>query len=138
MVCIAVDYATNDTITADSIPPEIPENTVVLNGTFYTTANDSGIAKVNNVVTNKAAKKKLLLVTITAKPSCGCRHSYTWHTRTYVNYCPYCRKYGTLTNLHKRQARFEQEISCRRCSSDWCRKKKKEKYSWSHKYLRKV
>lgn len=83
-------------------------------------------------------KKKIPLITIVAKPSCSCKNPYRWHKRTFVNYCPYCRKYGVLTNLHKHPARFEQEISCGKCKADFCGVCGKEKYSWSHRYLRKA
>ena len=65
-------------------------------------------------------------------------NGYYWHERTFVNYCPYCHRYGVLTNLHKWPARHEQEISCSRCRSDWCGVCGKEKMGYSKKYLRKI
>lgn len=134
LVCIAVDYASNDTITASNVSQDLPKDAIVINDSYYL-PKDAGVAKLKGVVVEKQKAAKVPLITITSKPSCGCRYSYTWHTRTFVNYCPYCKRYGTLTNLHKFPARFEQEISCKRCSSDWCGCCGKEKYSWSHRYL---
>lgn len=76
-------------------------------------------------------------ITITAKPSCGCRYSYSWRTNTFINYCPHCHKYGTLKNVHKWQARYEQELTCTYCGADYCGQCGKEKYSWSRYYLTK-
>lgn len=134
-ICISIDYAANDTITANETAPDIPDDVILLNGSYYSSEELEGKVQLQKVVTEKA---KLPTITIRSKPSCGCNHKYTWHTRTYVNYCPYCCKYGVLTNLHKYPARFEQEISCSRCRSDWCGVCGKEKYSWSPKYLRMV
>ena len=116
-------------------------NTTVVGGVHYDDKlvknSSTGIAKVHRVV---HIKPKYPTITMTGKPSCSCgkRHSYRWYTRTYVNYCPYCHRYGTLYNAHKFQARFEKEITCKKCGSDWCIVCGKEKYSWSKRYLRKV
>ncbi|MBP5699418.1 MAG: hypothetical protein J6W71_01025 [Methanobrevibacter sp.] len=136
-VCITVDYAANDTIIATSnqtLDRNINSSVIVLNGSYYS-EEKVGVAKLQKVVTEKP---KVPLITIVSKPSCGCRNKYVWHKRTFVNYCPYCGKYGVLTNLHKYPSRFEQEISCRKCSSDWCGVCGKEKYSWSKRYLRRA
>lgn len=132
--CIAVDYA-DEPIIATSNQSLNDTNTTLVNGTYYSISNDSGVAKLHGIVKEK---HKLPLITITAKPSCGCRNSYRWHTRTFINYCPCCHKYGVLTNLHKYPARWEQEISCKRCSADFCGVCGKEKYGRSRKYLRSV
>ena len=136
-ICITVDYAANDTITATSnqtLDRNINSSVIVLNDTFYS-EEKVGVAKLQNVV---AERPKLPLITIISKPSCGCRNGYYWHKRTFVNYCPYCHRYGVLTNLHKWPARHEQEISCSKCRSDWCGVCGKEKMGYSKKYLRKI
>lgn len=134
-ICITVDYA-DDTITVtenQTVDIDNSSGIIVLNDTYYS-EEKGGVAKLHKVVTEKP---KLPLITIISKPSCGCRNGYYWHKRTFVNYCPYCHRYGVLTNLHKWPARHEQEISCSKCRSDWCGVCGKEKYSWSKKYLRK-
>ena len=134
-ICVTVDYADQEIIKSNTTDPTLPEDAIVVNGSKVVPEDPSvGVAKLQKVVVEKP---KLPLITIVSKPSCGCRNSYAWHKRTFINYCPYCRKYGVLTNLHKYPARFEQEISCKKCRSDWCGVCGKEKYSWSHRYLRK-
>lgn len=139
-ICMTVDYA-DETITSEDMTAEQTcqklnqTDIIILNGTTYGLDKDAGVAKVQKVVTEKP---KVPLITIVSKPSCGCRNKYVWHKRTFVNYCPYCGKYGVLTNLHKYPSRFEQEISCGRCRSDWCGVCGKEKYSWSKRYLRRA
>ena len=86
-----------------------------------------------NVVT---VKPKYSTITITAKPSCGCNNGYYWHTRTFIDYCPHCHHYNALYNKHKYQARYEQELTCKFCDSDFCGVCGKTKYSWSRVYLR--
>ena len=140
-VCVSVDYAANDTITATSnqtLDRNINSSVIVLNGSYYS-EEKVGVAKLQKVVTEKP---KLPLVSIVSKPSCGCRYSYTWHKRTFINRCPHCHKYNTLRNVHKWPARHEQELTCDPrlggCGADYCGCCGKEKYSWSKYYLRRV
>lgn len=136
-ICITIDFADEPIIVTENQTEMKESNATLIDGVYYDKkiVEENGIAKLQKSVTEKA---KVPTITITSKPSCGCRNKYVWHTRTFVNYCPYCKKYGVLTNLHKYPARHEQEISCRRCSGDFCGVCGKEKYSWSHKYLRRV
>lgn len=138
-ICITVDYADNVTITNmnDSAEPNLTESEL-LNDTHYVLPQGSGIAKLKNEGKLYTDKSEIPTISIWAKPSCNCRYKYKWYKKTFVNYCPYCKRYGVLTNLHKYPARFEQEISCRRCKADFCGVCGKEKYSWSHHYLQKI
>ena len=145
MVCITVDYA-DDNITIENINDSVKQTNTskveILNGTQYVKGNDNEsyfIAKTSDKIhtvkdKNKENVKKLPTISMYAKPSCGCRHSYTWHYRTFVNYCPNCGHYMTLRRNPKGVP--EKEFTCSRCSSDFCGVCGKEKYSWSHVYLR--
>jgi len=132
-VCVGVDSAENITIT----------NTNNTNSSGIMTMNDSSVVNLNetnSVIQPKPTDKQYCeysTITITAKPSCSCRYPYKWYTTSFVNYCPICHRYDTLTNKHKYQARYEQEITCKNCDSDFCGKCGKNKYSWSNVYLRK-
>lgn len=135
--CMAIDSADeNISVTVNQSQVNV-SNCTEIDGVHYDTkvVNGTGIAKVHKIV---HIKPKYPTITMTGKPSCSCgkRYSYRWYTRTYINYCPYCHRYGTLYNAHKIQARFEKEITCRKCGSDWCVVCGKEKYSWSRRYLR--
>ena len=136
-VCVSVDYADNDTIKCVE-KKDVANCTEVGDGVFV----DDRIVEENKSVIRVKSYHKIHyvhpVITITAKPSCGCRNGYYWHTRSFINYCPYCHRYGVLTNLHKWQSRYEQEISCSRCSADFCGVCGKEKYSWSKVYLRRA
>ena len=138
-ICATVDYADDvDSIivTENKTQLNVSENLTLVDGAYFDTSDkDLGVAKLQGVVVERP---KLPTITIVAKPSCSCKNPYRWHKRTFINYCPYCRKYGVLTNLHKYPARFKQEISCGKCSADFCGVCGKEKYSWSHRYLRKA
>lgn len=143
-LCVAVDYANETTVTnMDQVNDSVLLNdTIIVNGTYHVSmSEDEGNAKFQKVVT---VKPKVPLVSIRCKPSCGCgRHSsYTWRTRTFIDYCPHCHKYGTLRNVHKWQARYEQELTCDPklggCGADYCGNCGHEKYSWSKYYLRKA
>jgi len=136
---MAIDSADeNITVTANHTNLSV-SNCTEIDGVHYDTkvVNGTGIAKVHKIV---HIKPKYPTITMTGKPSCSCgrKYSYRWYTRTYVNYCPYCHRYGTLYNAHKFQARFEKEITCKKCGSDWCIVCGKEKYSWSKRYLRRA
>ena len=136
---MAIDYADEDIVVTANHSQVNVSNCTEIDGVHYDTkvVNGTGIAKVHKVV---HIKPKYPTITMTGKPSCSCgrKYSYRWYTRTYVNYCPYCHRYGVLYNAHKYQARFEKEITCKRCRSDWCIVCGKEKYSWSNKYLRRA
>ena len=134
-ICVTVDYASNDTITATSnqtLDRNINSSVIVLNGSYYS-EEKVGVAKLHKVVTEKP---KLPLVTITAKPSVRSNYAYKWYTRTWVNYCPNCKHYNVL--LINPKGVPERELTCKRCSSDFCGVTGKEKYSWSHVYLRRA
>ena len=136
---MAIDSADeNITVTVNQSQANV-SNCTEIDGVYYDTkvVNGTGIAKVHKIV---YIKPKYPTITMTGKPSCSCgrKYSYRWYTRTYVNYCPYCHRYGTLYNAHKFQARFEKEIGCKKCGGDWCIVCGKEKYSWSKRYLRRV
>lgn len=148
-VCISVDYATNNDTISNINQSEMDiancsdANCTVINGVHYDNlivkSNESGIARLQNVV---VTKPKYPIIVMTGKPSCTkCARNhipYRWFTRSYINYCPNCHHYGTLGNKHKWQSRYEQEISCFRCDSDFDIYCGKEKYSWSNVYLRRA
>jgi len=127
--CAGVDYADNNiNCTIDNI------------GGCNVSVNDtSKVLLVNesaHTIVHKSSDKiytKHSLIGMYAKPSCGCRYSYTWHYREFVNYCPNCGHYGTLRCNPKGVP--EREYTCCRCSSDFCGVCGKEKYSWSRVYL---
>lgn len=143
-VCVSVDYATDDTISnlnETTMPKNIPKGTIIVNNSSVVVVNQTAsviICKSDDVV--HTIKPKYKTITMTGKPSCSCgkRYAYRWYTRSYINYCPYCHRYGTLYNAHKWQSRFENEITCRRCSADFCINCGKEKMGYSRKYLRRA
>ena len=134
-VCIHIDYAANE---SDMIIAEnnqtLQTNCTFINGTYYS----NGITKGHNIVikTNERVHYEHPLIGMYAKPSCGCNHKYTWHYRTFINYCPNCHHYGTLRKNPKGVP--EREYTCSRCSSDFCAVCGKEKMGYSKKYLRKT
>jgi hypothetical protein len=133
-VCIHIDYAANESdmiIAANN--QTLQTNCTLVNGTHYSNNLINGSA-----IMVKASEKvhyEPSLIGMYAKPSCGCRHSYTWHYREFINYCPNCGHYGTLRRNPKGVP--EKEYTCARCSSDFCGVCGKEKYSFSNVYLKK-
>lgn len=142
-VCVSVDYASDtiSNINESSMPKNIPKGTIITNDSTVVGLNESAstivVKSTDKIYT---VKQKYPTITMTGKPSCRCGRysSYTWRTRTYVNYCPNCHHYGVLGNRHKWQARHEKEITCFRCDSDFCVNCGKEKMGYSSKYLRKA
>ena len=136
---MSVDYATN--YTEDNSVIEANQtldmtnfkNATYLNGTHYVLDNGTGIARLHKIV---HIKPKYPTISMWAKPSCGCRNSYRWHYRTFVNYCPHCKHYGTLRKNPK--GVYEKEYTCVIDDCDYCAVCGKEKYSWSHYYLRRA
>ena len=138
-ICITIDFADEPIIVTENQTEMKESNATLIDGVYYDKkiVEENGIAKLKNVVTEKP---KVPIITMTGKPSCSrCARnhcSYTWRTKTYINYCPNCHHYGTLGNKHKWGSVHEKEITCFRCDSDFCINCGKEKYSWSRVYLR--
>lgn len=143
LLSLSADTAekTDDTITninSSNNLQSISKDVIIINDTYILDEN-AGIAKTDGkIYTDKSVKKKPT-ITMTGRPSCTkCARnhcSYTWRTKTYLNYCPNCHHWNCLGNKHKRGAVHEKEITCFRCDSDFCVNCGKEKYSWSKKYL---
>jgi transposase-like protein len=49
--------------------------------------------------------------------SCGL-NDYKYHTKSFKNYCPHCKSYGTL--IFNPKGVPEGEWTCTKCSSDYC------------------
>lgn len=139
---MAIDSAdeTIDNTNTTNLDKIHTNSTKLVNGTYYVGNKDDSWAKTDGkIYTEKPKSSKETTekptITITAKPSVRSKYAYRWYTTTWVDYCPHCHKYGVLYNAHKWQARYEQEITCKRCGADYCGVVGKEKYSWSHYYL---
>ncbi len=133
--CIAVDSA-DDTITNVNNNNSLAKNTISVNDTYILPKDAGKAVSDGKLHTDKSVKTKVKTkpkISMYAKPSCGCRHSYIWHYRECINYCPNCHHYGTLRKNPKGVP--EREYTCSRCSSDFCGVCGKEKYSWSRVYL---
>ena len=139
-VCMTVDYADTDITVSNMNESKTIEltNTTVLKDTHYILENDSGVARVQNDGKIIVSKPKYPIVSMWARPSVRCSLPYKWYYRSFVDYCPHCRRYNVLYDAHKWQARYEHEWTCRRCGADYDAVIGKEKYSWSHYYLRRA
>ena len=134
-VCVSVDYAANDNDTISNINESektirnctmmknIHYDTTVLNKTENTV---KGFGKLHHVYPE---------ISMWAKPSVRCNLPYKWFHRTFIDYCPHCRKYNVL--LKNPKGVPEREYTCKKCGADYDAVVGKEKYSWSHYYLRK-
>lgn len=130
-ICIAVDYATNDTITniKNSTMEINTSNMVVSNNSTIIDVNDSAsiitVKKTDKIYTihKKTTKRiqKIGRITVTGYPTCyTCWRNvkYRKAKRSYVNYCPNCKSYGVLLNNPKKVV--DGEITCRKCDCDFC------------------
>ena len=136
--CMTLDSADEDIVVTANHSQVNVTNCTEINGVHYDTVivnRSKNHIHSYNVV---SVKPHYPVITIVAKPSCGCRHSYTWHKRSFVDYCPHCHHYNCLVNKHKWQSRYEQELTCKYCDSDFCGVCGKTKYSWSRVYLRRA
>ena len=131
-VCVSVDYA-DEPITAGAEPMNT-SNCTVVDGVHYDNRiiNGTGVAKLHKIVTEKP---KYPIISMWAKPSVRSSYSYRWYKKTFIDYCPHCKRYNVL--LKNPKGVPEKEYTCRRCGADYCAVTGKEKFSWSHYYLRK-
>lgn len=131
-VCVSADYAdeitVNQTITNDT-------NCTLVNNTHYSheIIHENGVARIHKIVVEKP---KYPLISMWAKPSVRSNYAYRWYKKTFIDYCPHCHHYNVL--LKNPKGVPEREYTCRRCGADYCAVTGKEKYSWSHYYLRKA
>ena len=135
---VCVDYA--DTITYANDSVTIPDNVTVVDSNVDPNDNVIIMKHSDKLHTDKSVKKnvkkKYPTISMWAKPSVRSGYSYTWHKFTFVDYCPNCRHYYALLKNPKMVP--EREYTCRYCDSDFCAVTGKEKFSWSHVYLRKA
>ena len=136
--CMALDSADEiSNINESSLPQNVPNGTVITNNSSIVAVNKSAsviVVKHNDVI--HTIKPKYPTISMWAKPSCGCRYSYKWHYKTFINYCPHCKKYGVLRKNPK--GVYEKEYTCVVDDCDYCAVCGKEKYSWSRVYLRRT
>lgn len=136
--CMALDSADEiNNLNESSLPQNVPKGTIITNNSSIVAINESAsviVVKHNDVI--HTIKPKYPTISMWAKPSCGCRNSYRWHYRTFVNYCPHCKHYGVLRKNPK--GVYEKEYTCVIDDCDYCAVCGKEKYSWSRYYLRRA
>lgn len=138
--CGVVDSVNNtdDIITnINSTPNEInTSGLIVVNSDGYVDSNNGAsviVPKSNDILytdNKKTTRKKKKTtkkikndptITVTGYPTCyTCWRNVRYHKvkTSYINYCPNCRKYGTLRNNPKHVA--DGEITCSRCDCDFC------------------
>jgi len=106
-------------------------------------SNQNTNTTVQYSTTNSAPQGKLVpVITVTMKPSVDTGLPYKSYTRSWVNYCPFCHKYGTLTDTPKDTSRTntvpEGEITCDQskggCDADFDGVTGKDKL-WRNVYL---
>ena len=72
----------------------------------------------NESSTGNSSEEELPTITIKAKPSVGhSGYAYKWFITTFVNYCPLCHHYNTLTINPK--GVYESELTCSNCDADY-------------------
>ena len=131
-VCVSVDYADPITTTENSSQMNT-SNCTLIGGTHYDNKiidNSKKHIKNYNVIVEKPT------ISMWAKPSVRSSYSYRWYKKTFIDYCPHCHYYGVL--LKNPKGVPEREYTCRHCGADYCAVTGKEKYSWSHYYLRRA
>ena len=130
-VLVVADYAANN-ITCNST------EAIKVNDTSQVFCLDESEANLTVRSTDKVhtVKQELPTISMWAKPSVRSGYSYTWYKFTWIDYCPNCGHYHAL--LKNPKCVPENEYTCRYCDSDFCAVTGKEKYSWSHVYLRRA
>ena len=114
----------------DTSPAYTANDMFELNATFYfgqissyldaidttglpTVQSQSTESNNNANTTNVATGTTSDVITVNMMPSCGChggKVAYKKYTKSYKNYCPMCKRHGTLTQNPKKV--YEGEITC--------------------------
>ena len=139
-LCVAVDSADESIVINEStLADNVPNGAILSNNSTIVAVNNRSsiiVAKHSDVI--HTIKPKYPIVSMWARPSVRCNLPYKWYYRSFVDYCPHCHRYNVLYDAHKPQAKYEHEWTCRRCGADYDAVIGKEKYSWSHYYLRRT
>ena len=134
-VCVSVDYA-DPIITTENNSQMNTSNCTLISGVHY---DDMIVNRSNkhiesyNVVVEKPTYP---VISMWAKPSVRSGYAYRWYKKTFIDYCPHCHHYKVL--LKNPKGVPEREYTCRHCGADYCAVTGKEKFSWSHYYLRRA
>ena len=132
-VCVNVDYA-DPIITTENNSQMNTTNCTLIDGVHY---DDMIVNRSNKHIENYnvvVEKPTYPVISMWAKPSVRSGYAYRWYKKTFIDYCPHCHYYGVL--LKNPKGVPEREYTCKRCGADYCAVTGKEKYSWSHYYLR--
>lgn len=99
IICIAAVYAT---VNEENLSSNNKTNSSVNNDTIL--ANNTGEVNTTNnqsVIGDNGSNHNISTITVHMKPSVETGLEYKCYTRTWVNYCPFCHKFGTLTDTPK-------------------------------------
>ena len=135
-VCVTVDYADSDVTVCNNVSSKV-------NLTKTEKLSDGGVyvdlTNKSHTIVMKSSDRidyKYPIISMWAKPSVRSSYAYKWYKKTFIDYCPHCHHYKVL--LKNPKGVPEREYTCRRCGADYCAVTGKEKYSWSHYYLRRA
>ena len=135
-VCMTVDYADSDVTVCNNVSSKV-------NLTKTEKLSDGGVyvdlTNKSHTIVMKSSDRiyyKYPVISMWAKPSVRSKYAYKWYKKTFIDYCPHCHHYKVL--LKNPKGVPEREYTCRRCGADYCAVTGKEKYSWSHYYLRRA
>ena len=138
-VCAGIDYADDNisNLNESSLKNNAPKGAVIVNNSSMVYVNSSASVIVGRSSDKiYTVKQKYPTISMWAKPSVRSGYSYRWYYKTFIDYCPHCHHYKVL--LKNPKGVPEREYTCRRCGADYCAVTGKEKYSWSHYYLRRA
>lgn len=109
ILCIAAVYATVHVENTSNVENGSDNNTT---DTIIINNNTADIQDVSN----NSSDVNVSTITVNMKPSVETGLEYKHYTRTWVNYCPFCHKFNTLTDTPKDVNRDgsvpEGEITC--------------------------
>lgn len=99
IVCIAAVYATvsEENLSSNNKTSSNNNDTILSNNT-----SDVNITNNQSVnISDNSSNHNISTITVHMKPSVETGLEYKYYTRTWVNYCPFCHKFGTLTDTPK-------------------------------------
>lgn len=115
--------------------------TISFNSLVYTFTKIMAYYYINDYLPNEVFITDLsngnYYINVVAKPSVSSSEfTYNYYNSTFLNYCPKCGIFGTLTFNPKGVP--EGELTCAHCDSDYCAVTGKDKLSGSSVYLTKI
>ncbi len=131
---IAKTNAINKNIPQYTRPQNLPQNSTSLGESKENKSNNFTVVQSKSKYGPTEVKYNNESLISTGRCSCGNAGDYSYHNSSFINYCPYCKVYGTMV-YEENESCPEGMWVCTKCDADFCLVTGKEHIVNNPKYL---